>query len=351
MSTIFPIFGRTRTYEQTNAALADRFHRTWTWLEWDHRWHAQWASSCPREVRLKKNMVTWTPKTKKMKHVGLTAWKSLQKCYFRHGKLETFFFVKLTSPELVTVATKTQCESWVDVNASSWARWIFDVFRFGGNGPQDLKANPELSDSRWFVEHLMKFGEFMKLFQKISSHFLTSECWTELRAFARTFRLPQRSMVLQRFFPFFLGIHWDDPTNEVEVVRSKSRRTRVQEKIIWNIMQKIHERKPSKTPNSQQQKAFQNIKTPVPAIDNQSILQLQPIHCTLVLWKLGKRSLSVSMCAVLFCDIMRNRYHRVEKALHGCWAGRWCRVVPCVVMCFLPHFSVADLECPQATVC
>lgn len=56
MSTIFPIFGRTRTYEQTNAALADRFHRTWTWLEWDHRWHAQWASSCPREVRLKKNI-------------------------------------------------------------------------------------------------------------------------------------------------------------------------------------------------------------------------------------------------------------------------------------------------------
>lgn len=67
MSTSFPIFGRTRTYEQTNAALADRrFHRTWTWLEWDHRWHAQWASSCPREVRLKKNMVTWKPlKTQK----------------------------------------------------------------------------------------------------------------------------------------------------------------------------------------------------------------------------------------------------------------------------------------------
>ena len=166
MSTIFPIFGRTRTYEQTNAALADRFHRTWTWLEWDHRWHAQWASSCPREVRLKKNMVTWKPKTKKTETCWFNCLEITTKALLPTWKTWNCFFVKLTSPELVTVATKTQCESWVDVNASSWARWIFDVFRFGGNGPQDLKANPELSDSRWFVEHLMKFGEFMKLFQK-----------------------------------------------------------------------------------------------------------------------------------------------------------------------------------------
>lgn len=96
MSTIFPIFGRTRTYEQTNAALADRFHRTWTWLEWDHRWHAQWASSCPREVRLKKKYGHLETKNKKkLKHVGLTAWKSLQKRYFRHGKLETVFLWSL----------------------------------------------------------------------------------------------------------------------------------------------------------------------------------------------------------------------------------------------------------------